>query len=239
MKSISILSIMALGLSLCLASCNNEPKPAETTPAPTAAVDTTPKAAPVFQPYKAVLVEHTVKDFDKWFEVFKASDSIPKSYGLANPGVGRGLENDKWVIVYNRAADIAKAKEFATSPALKTAMGKAGVNSAPKISYVDVIFDDTTKIPQNERLMVTHHVKDFDAWKKAFDAEGDAARAANGLVLRGMTRGIEDPNTVSILFAITDMAKAKARVASPELKKIMTDAGVDGKPSINWFKWVM
>jgi hypothetical protein len=43
---------------------------------------------------------------------------------------------------------------------------------------------------------------------------------------------------VTILFAITDMAKAKARVASPELKKIMADAGLVGPPTLTWFKWV-
>ena len=64
-----------------------------------------------------------------------------------------------------------------------------------------------------------------------------AARSANGIVDRGMARNVDDPNTVTVLFAVTDMAKAKAHVASPELKKIMTDAGVDGPPTITWFKW--
>ncbi len=68
-------------------------------------------------------------------------------------------------------------------------MDKDGVTGTPVISYLNVLFDDTSMIPQHDRLMVTHHVKDFDTWKKAFDAEGDDARATNGLV-KGHWRAI-------------------------------------------------
>ena len=86
--------------------------------------------------------------------------------------------------------------------------------------------------------MVTHHVKDFASWLKAYDAEGPAARAANGMLDRALAQNADDPNTVTLLFAITDMAKVKAGIASPELKKVMTDAGADGPPTITFFKWV-
>ena len=134
-------------------------------------------------------------------------------------------------------ADVQKAKYFTTAPGLADAMKKAGVTGKPTIMFADVIRDDTTTIPQQERVMVTCHVKDFDAWVKAYDAEGLSSRAGFGMVDRGMARNIDDPNTVSLLFAITDMAKAKARITSPELKKIMDDSGVDGPPTITWFKW--
>jgi hypothetical protein len=53
-----------------------------------------------------------------------------------------------------------------------------------------------------------------------------------------MARDFYDPNTVYLTFEVSDMAKAKARMASPELKKIMADAGVDSPPTIRWFKVV-
>jgi hypothetical protein len=43
---------------------------------------------------------------------------------------------------------------------------------------------------------------------------------------------------VYVLFVVTDVAKAKARVASPELKKLMTDAGVDEPATVTFFKVV-
>jgi hypothetical protein len=235
MKVISTVFIAVV--VLIMTACNNQPKPAEVKPAEaTPAQPATTK--PAFTPYKAMMIQHTVKDFDKWYAAFNGHDSVRKAYGITESGVGRGLDNDKLVIVWSMTSDIQKAKDFAASPNLKDVMKKAGVTGAPSLSYIDVIRDDTSTIPQMERVMVTHHVKDFDTWLKGYEAEGLSARAANGLVDRGMARGIDDPNTVTLLFAITDMAKAKARVNSPELKKTMTDAGVDGPPQITWFKWV-
>ena len=117
-------------------------------------------------------------------------------------------------------------------------MQKGGVVGAPLIKYITVIRNDTTSIETKDRLMISHHVKDFDAWLKVFDSEGKESRATSGLIDRGSARGVDDPNTVYVLFAVTDLAKAKARSASPELKKLMTDAGVDGPPSADFYKLV-
>ena len=87
-------------------------------------------------------------------------------------------------------------------------------------------------------MAITHHVKDFGAWKKVFDAEGDSVRMANGLITRGIARNLDDSNTVSILFEVSDLAKAKARSSSPDLKKLMTDAGVDSPPTVRWYKLI-
>lgn len=236
MKKIPFL--LSIALALFVVSCNNQPKPAEdktAQPEPVKAPE--PKAA--FTPYKAMMVEFTVKDFDKWAKAFAANDSLRKANGISESYAAHGsAENDKLVIVFNKVADMQKAKDFAGSQVREEAMKKAGVTGKATTTFVDVLRDDTSTIPQKERVMVTHHVKDFDTWLKAYDGEGKAAREANGLIDRGLTRGIDDPNTVSILFAISDEAKAKARIASPELKKLMTDAGVDGPPHIVYFKWV-
>ena len=231
-----IANVFTAALVLLLVSCNNKPK--ETTETTTVDTAKVVVAAPVFQPYKAMIIQHTVKDFDKWLVGFNAHDSVRKANGLASSGVGRGLDNDKLAVLWIEATDVAKAKAFSTSAELKETMKKLGVTGPPTVSFVEVLRDDTSAIPQAERIMVTHHVKDFDAWLKVYDAEGLATRAANGMVDRGLARGIDDPNTVSLLFAITDMTKLKARLASPEMKKVMTDAGVDGPPQITFFKWL-
>jgi hypothetical protein len=224
-------------LMLFMMSCNNQPKPAEEqhTTTDTVAKVTAPAA---FTPYKAMMVQLTVKDFDKWLPVYKSNDSLRKANGITSSAAGQGLDNKKWVIVINATPDIEKAKAFTALPARKEAMKKAGVTGTPTETYYNVLRDDTSTIPQSERVMVTHHVKDFDAWLKVYDGEGKDTRAANGMMDRWLARGIDDPNTVTLLFAITDMAKAKARIAAPEMKKLMTDAGVDGAPKITYFKWV-
>jgi len=49
---------------------------------------------------------------------------------------------------------------------------------------------------------------------------------------------MDDSNKVYIVFAISDMQKAKARVASEDLKKIMTDGGVEGPPKFFYYRLV-
>jgi len=58
---------------------------------------------------------------------------------------------------------------------------------------------------------------------------------AIGLADAVLARGI-DPNLVHIVFDIKDMAKAKARMKDSALKKLMTDAGVEGAPKIEFYE---
>jgi len=116
-------------------------------------------------------------------------------------------------------------------------MEKNGVISKPNIRYWHALrFNPDSK--EKNWVIVTHKVKDYDTWVKAFDAEGTSTRAANGLVDVVLARGIDDQGLVHIIFDITDMAKAKARINSPELKKIMMGAGVEGVPEIKFYSAV-
>lgn len=233
-----ILASLPAVMLLTLISCNSNESAKEETKATSETAPSTAKApeAPAFQPFTVTLIRHKVKDFDKWLPLYEAHDSARKASGLTELGLGRGLDNSNEVTVAFKTDDLQKAKDFSSSPGLKEAMQKGGVTGKPAISYITVIRNDDSPIEQKDRLLVSHHVKDFDAWLKVFDNEGKDTRAANGLIDRGLARGIDDPNTVYVLFAVTDLAKAKARSSSPELKKLMTDAGVDGPPTINFFK---
>lgn len=237
MKLIS--SALAAVMLLLSTSCNSTEPAKQETKATNADTVTVAKAEPpVFQPYNILIIQHTVKDFDKWLPVYRAHDSVRKASGLTEIALGRGIDDKNKITVAEKSEDIQKAKDFTNSPDLKTAMQKAGVTSAPTMSFIKVIRDDNSPIETKTRLMIVHHVKDFDAWLKVYDGEGTATRAASGLVDRGLARGIDDPNTVYVVFAVTDLAKAKARAASPELKKLMTDAGVDGPPSVDFYELV-
>lgn len=112
------------------------------------------------------------------------------------------------------------------------------MTGTPSFDYIEVVRNNDSVIEQKERMLVAHKVKDYDAWLKAFDGEGSATRAGYGLLDRGIARGIDDPNMVYVLFAVTDLAKAKARGQSEELKKLMADAGVVGPPKMHLFKLV-
>jgi hypothetical protein len=233
-----ITTILTAVTMLFFFSCSNGGKEKEETQTTDSTTAVKADTTPVFSPYNAVMVQHTVKDFDIWKTAFDGHDSVRTSYGITDEMVARGIDNDKMVYLLMKTADVQKAKDFTALPALKDVMKKAGVTSAPAFSFMNVIRDDNSTIPQKERMMVVHKVKDFDAWLKVYDSEGKAVRAENGMVDRGLARGIDDPNMVYILFAVTDMAKAKARVASEDLKKVMMDAGVEGQPQVYFFKYV-
>jgi hypothetical protein len=216
---------MTIGIAICIWSCSPGTK-TETTTQETKADSSL---------FKVILVKHPVKDYNAWKPVYMAHDSMRNAYGITKLGIGRGLEDTNMVLVINEISDLQKAKDFAGSADLKDAMGRAGVTGAPTINYVDVVRNDTSDIGTDVRLMITHHVSDYNQFLKVYDGEGKATRASHGLVDRGMGRDLEDPTQIWILFAVTDMEKAKARMNSEELKKLMADAGMQGAPQFFFY----
>ena len=86
----------------------------------------------------------------------------------------------------------------------------------------------SSKTENPDRLSVTTKVKDFATFLQVYDGEGKATRAEHGLVDRVTleTHNLDDSNMVRLVLPVTDMAKAKARLASPEMKKkLMDEAG--------------
>lgn len=233
--------VFQAAISILLFSCNSSTPKDNANAADTTAATTSTEtvAPPVFMPFDVVRVQFHVKDFDKWFAGFLTRDSARLANGIHKYVVDRGLGADSnMVMVISKIDDLQKAKAFYASAPTKAAMQKGGIIGAPKITYLHAIRSDTSDVPQAERVSVTHHVKNFDTWLKAYDGEGKDTRAANGLTDRSLARGMEDSNMVNVSFVVTDMAKAKARVASADLKKLMTDAGVDSAPEIIWYRLV-
>jgi len=233
MKQLS--SIFLSGIVLFFVSCSGSGTEDKKAADSTATTVTAPAPAP-FKPFDVAVIKHKVKNFDKWKVAYLSHDSVRKAYGLTDAGLSRGLKDSNTVIVTELVSDVQKAKEFSMLPNLKEAMKKGGVVGAPTFDFIHVIRYDTTKANNPNRLEVVHKVKDFSAWLKVFDNEGSATRAGYGMVDKGLARGIDDSTMVYILFVVTDTAKAMARGNSPELKKIMTDAGVVGAPRIDMFK---
>jgi hypothetical protein len=127
--------------------------------------------------FKSVVVKHPVNDYAKFKAVFMTKDSMTAANGLHTIGVARGIQDTNMVAVIAKVDDVAKAKAFFAAPELKAAMDSAGVSAPPTFEYVDVVRNDDSEIPQMERMMIKHHVKDFASWLKVYDKEGKEARA--------------------------------------------------------------
>lgn len=212
--------MLAAGVALFLTSCKTKEE-ARTLPPSTD---------------KVAILQHPVADYDRWRPVFDADDAARQSFGLTTIGVGRGIENPNQVIMYFRMEDTARANVCMMRPELKPLMDSAGVTAAPTVEYVNVLRNDTANTDITDRVLVKHKVKDFDAWLKVYDNEGMETRKSHGIIDRAIARGMDDPNMVYIVFAISDWDKANARLGSEALKKTMSDAGVEGPPEAVKYK---
>lgn len=232
----STFTMIALMAMFTFTSCKKESDKDVTTE--TTVTDTTAVVsdeAPAFEPFKVMAVTHVVKDFDPWKKSFDEHESLRTANGLTIISVCRDMGNPNKVLIFLKVADVQKAKDFSASPSLKEAMQKGGVTSKPEIVYVDVVRFEESPAEFKDRIRVSHKVKDFDAWLKVYDTEGTETRTSNGLIERAISRNMDDPNMIYVTFAVSDMAKAKARLADPALKKIMTDAGVISKPVFDFY----
>ncbi len=82
------------------------------------------------------------------------------------------------------------------------------------------------------RLICRNKVEDFANWKSIFDSHSDAHRQA-GLLLEHLWRDLEDANQVFFIFAVADIAQAKAFISAPGAKESGQRSGVrDGN---YWF----
>ncbi len=237
MKLISVLP--ALSIAALLLSCNSGPAKEETKSADTTAAVAAPAAEvkPVFNPFKVVILQQNVKNFAKSEAEYFNRDSLRNTYGISHYVIGRDVKDSNKVFVVDKIEDVEKAKSFYALPGAKEAMKKAGVSAPPAFTYAEFVRVNDSPLQFTDGLAISHHVKNYDAWLKAYDSD-EATRKSNGLIERGIARNLYDSNTVSVLFEVSDMAKAKARMASPDLKKTMTDAGVDSPPTVRWFKLI-
>lgn len=237
-------SLFALSIAGLLFSCNNnadsKKDDSSKTPANNSAATTSTTVAPATTaptlPMKVVTIYHSVKDYNQWRPGFDADSVARLANGLSLIAVEKSADKPNDVKIVLAASDMAKAKSFTTDPRLKDLMGKLGVISKPTINYWNIIrLNPENQISGGARVELVHKVKDFDAWVKVFDGEGPATRSANGMTDLALGRGIDDPNMVHLVFAVTDMAKVKARIADPALKKLMMEAGVVGAPTITFY----
>jgi hypothetical protein len=216
---------------LFLSSCGNNKQKTETVVNndTTAAVPSTGSSASVVTtPQTILLIRHKVADFGKWKTAYDAHDSGRLASGIHNYIIARGVDDTNMVMVATRADDITKAKAFTKDPGLKTAMQKGGVMGAPLILLNTVVYQDTSKNMSNLRAMTNFTVKDWDAWKKAFESNRQL-RTDHGLTDRAYGYDVDDNHKVTLVVAINDTAKANAYWNSDLIKQKRAESGVVGE----------
>lgn len=81
-------------------------------------------------------------------------------------------------------------------------------------------------------LVIAHHkVKDFASWKPYYTADSER-RTANGIIDLKLGTSQEDPNDVYMIWEVADPSKIQGMMTDPELKELMTKAGVISPPEL-------
>ncbi len=81
------------------------------------------------------------------------------------------------------------------------------------------------------RLIVQHHVRDFDQWKPEFD-DHEKVRRQHGGQGHELYRNVDDPNALVVVNTFETVEGARAFMTDPSLKEVMDRAGVDSEPNI-------
>lgn len=77
-----------------------------------------------------------------------------------------------------------------------------------------------------DHVLITHAVRDYEAWKTVFDAAASLRRDAGERSFQ-VLREASDPNKVVHFSRWESVARAKAFFESPELVEIRRQAGVE------------
>jgi hypothetical protein len=236
MKKINLL--IALSITFVIMSCKNGNKTTtavETTNSTTTTIAEPIKTGPSL-PMNMLVIYHGIKDYSLWRPGFDNDSAARQESGLSFISVEKSADKPNDIKMSFATPDMAKAKLFMIDPRLKEVMGKLGVITKPIANFYSIMrYNTENQKTGGARLEIVHKVKDFDIWLKGYDAEGIATRSENGMNDLFLGRSVDDPNLVYVVFEVTDITKAKARLANPALKKIMVDAGVVGTPAITFY----
>lgn len=179
-----------------------------------------------------MFVRHEVADYATWRKAYEGFDATRRTMGVTAQAVYRSAENPNDVTATHDFKTVDKAKAFAVSAQLKTAMQSAGVKGPPQIWF-------TTGTPGRSgkashlRMYIRHEVADYAAWRKAYDGFA-ATQKKMGVTAQAVYQSTDQPNDVTIYHDFTTLEQAKAFTASSELKTAMENAGVKGAPQI-WY----
>jgi hypothetical protein len=81
------------------------------------------------------------------------------------------------------------------------------------------------------KVIVQHHVEDYDRWLPVFTEHGEVRRQHGGTG-HTVNRGAADPNDLVIVNEFSTLAGAQAFASDPTLPEIMGRAGIDSKPMV-------
>jgi hypothetical protein len=137
------------------------------------------------------------------------------------------------VYVYCPASDVDGLKAFVDGRDVREVMKDAGVEGQPTITFMTPKSADYIPDQKLPGIIVTHAVKDYDAWRAVYD-DLDTYRLQKGIVGHAVNQELGKPNQVIVYHQANDLDTLRAFVDSAELKGAMQRGGVVGSPDIHF-----
>ncbi len=205
-----------------------------------AKTDAQPEQPPAPQmPKHGVVIIQNVKDVAKWQAAFDSHQSVRKEAGFFGHSQSEVIGKPKTIVLWLPAMDLVKVDAFLASDDLKAKMKEAGVVGKPTIAETNVIAMSFPEMKPGEApvyqpaLMVTQSVKDFAAFKAAFDAGTESIKAA-GINGYALSQDAKDANVVYLYLTAPTVDPLKAWWNAKETKKWNKDAGLKGAAKALW-----
>ncbi|MFB3093132.1 MAG: cyclase [Dehalococcoidia bacterium] len=85
----------------------------------------------------SMFIKHRVADYARWKPVFDEHEPLRIEYGTVGHSLHRDADDPNVIIIAFRVNDLNRAKEFAGSEELRSAMERAGVLGPPEIWFAD------------------------------------------------------------------------------------------------------
>ncbi len=86
-----------------------------------------------------LLIRHQVADYAKWKPVFDAHAPARKMSGSKGGRLFRSADDPNEVVILLEWDDLGRARGFASSEGLRTAMERAGVCGQPEVRFLEEV----------------------------------------------------------------------------------------------------
>lgn len=90
-----------------------------------------------------MIIKHRVANFEAWKAVFDDMKPLRVRHGWISTRVLRDATDPNLVTIVNHARDLEGIKRYGSSPELRSAMAKGGVQGPLEISFCDDAGDTT------------------------------------------------------------------------------------------------
>lgn len=185
-------------------------------------------------PPAAVLLQHQVADFDAWKVAFDAHEDARRAAGILGHHINRAKDDPNNVSIYLAVQDVEQAKAFAGSDDVRAVMEKAGVTSAPELTWTIPVREAVVWDRALPAFIASHHVADFDAWLSAYNSADDF-RLSKGIIGHAANRSLDDPSLALVYHQAESFDALQAFIEGDDTRDLMKGAGVTSEPEFSFY----